>query len=54
MKDSDLEKNDFEKTLLYGITMGCKNIVVSGAFGDRMDHTFATISIAEKMLNDNP
>jgi thiamine pyrophosphokinase len=38
---------------MYGIKMGCKSIMVSGAFGDRQDHNFATLSIAEKILNAN-
>ena len=38
---------------MYGIKMGCKNIIVSGAFGDRLDHNFGTLSITEKVLNAN-
>lgn len=33
--------------------MGYKNIVISGAFGDRLDHTFETMSIAERILKAN-
>ncbi len=33
--------------------LGCKTFIISGAFGDRLDHTLATMSITEKIIKQN-
>ncbi len=50
IKVLDQQKNDFEKTLSHGLSLGCQNIIISGAFGNRLDHTLSTMSITERYI----
>jgi len=50
-KIDDYNKNDFEKAFDKAIRKNLKTVLCLGAFGDRMDHTLATMSSTAKLCN---
>jgi thiamine pyrophosphokinase len=50
--DFDEDSSDFEKTLRFVRSIGASPVWVAGAFGGRLDHTLANLSLAEKYSRD--
>ncbi|MFO7445470.1 MAG: thiamine diphosphokinase, partial [Ignavibacteriaceae bacterium] len=42
---------DVEKCLKYAIKNGCKEVILTGVTGDRLDHTFCNLGIVIKFYN---
>jgi len=42
------QENDLEKGIRYLIDQGYRTIVLTAVYGDRMDHTFATLELLKK------
>lgn len=45
IRDGDQETNDLEKALAYAIKNACRQVVVLGATGKRLDHTLKNLSV---------